>query len=460
VARSALAALAVLAASAGPAAADPLVGSLREGQAAFWPGAFVAGARVDDPSLCGLEGPCFSYRVRVLARHAKVLRAALDSADDSNGWGLRLLDPTGKEVASGSTYTLHGVAENFDVELWAHNPARGTWTVQVIPENVQSGDFQARAAVDPVTTAAAPAVHATSRKSRARRKLRARVTDMPPDLAADPPWHLTFRQPLPMVVVEGGNFTALAGAHNTDTSVAGQQTYGCLPEETAEQGAHRCLRFTSGFASLGPGKFEVYGSSTTPVAANGGPLYQVVYRSDGTSHSRPAGAFAFHKIHGHYHVLGIANFQLFAAHGPSTLTPAGTVLKEGFCLGNIKVFDWHSFSQAEIDPASVDNCEPAPQPDGSYRFYEGIANGWEDSYKWQTSGQFANFDNNPDGYYVLRVTVNPLHLLLESDAANPANDVAYTYFQVSGNDIRVIERGHGTDPWDPHKTVVDPVISH
>jgi hypothetical protein len=482
VAGSALAALAVLGASAGPASADPLVGSMGEGQSAFWAGAFVASARVDDPSLCGIEGPCFNYKVRVLAQHAKVLRAALDSADDSNGWGLRLLDPSGKEVSSGSTYTLHGVAENFDAEVWAHNPVPGTWTVQVIPENVQTGDFQARAAVDPTTTAPVPAaVHrSSSKKSRACRPKRARhhraricarrsrhrarpqthVNDMPPDLAADPPWHLTFRQPLPMAVVEGGNFTALAGAHNTDTTVAGQQTYGCLPEETVEQGAHRCLRFTSGFASLGPGKFEVYGSSTTPVATDGGPLYQVVYRSDGSSYSRRAGAFAFHKIHGHYHVLGIANFQLYAVHGPSTLAPAGTVLKEGFCLGNIKMFDWHAFSQAEIDPASVDNCEPAPQPDGTYRFYEGIANGWEDSYKWQTSGQFANFDNNPDGYYVLRVTVNPLHLLLESDAAHPANDVAYTYFQVTGNDVRVIERGHGADPWDPHKTVVDPVISH
>jgi hypothetical protein len=447
---AAVAASAMLWGSAGAASASPLVGSLHRGQATFWPGAFVAGARVDDPSTCGLEGPCFDYRVRVLAKHAKVLRAALDSADDSNGWGLRLLDPSGKEVSSGSTYTLHGVAENFDVEVWAHNPAPGTWTVQVIPQNVQSGDFQARAALDPTAPVA---------RHRSRR-LRRRVTAMPPDLAADPPWHLTFRQPLPMAVVEGGNLTALAGAHNTDTSVAGQQTYGCLPEETIEQGAHRCLRFTSGFASLGPGKFEVYGSSSTPVATNGGPLYQVVYRSDGSHYSRRAGAFVFHKVHGHYHVLGIANFQLYSVRGTSTLAPAGTVLKEGFCLGNIKVFDWHSFSQAEIDPASVDNCEPAPQPDGTYRFYEGIANGWEDSYKWQTSGQFANFDNNPDGYYVLRVTVNPLHLLRESDAAHPANDVAYTYFQVTGNDIRVIERGHGSDPWDPHKTVVDPVISH
>jgi hypothetical protein len=32
--------------------------------------------------------------------------------------------------------------------------------------------------------------------------------------------------------------------------------------------------------------------------------------------------------------------------------------------------------------------------------------------------------------------------------------------QITGNDVRVIERGRGTSPWDPHKTVVDPVITH
>jgi hypothetical protein len=286
------------------------------------------------------------------------------------------------------------------------------------------------------------------------------VHDTPPDLAADAPWHLTFDQPLPMVVVEGGNFTAMAGLHNTTTTIAGQQVYGCLPEETIEQGAHRCLRFTSGFASLGPGRFEVYGSSRTPVALAGGPLYQNVYRGDGSHYSRRAGEFAFHPYHAHYHVLGIAQFEVYRVAPPPAhaLVPAGTVLKEGFCLGDIKLFDWHSFAQSEINPGSIDNCEPAPQPDGSWRFYEGIDNGWEDSYKWQTSGQFADFSHNPDGYYVLRVTVNPLGHLLESDAGHDANNVAYTYFQVTGNDIHTIERGHGTDPWDPHKQVEHPVF--
>jgi hypothetical protein len=285
------------------------------------------------------------------------------------------------------------------------------------------------------------------------------VLDMPPDLAADPPWHVTFQQPLPMVVVEGGNFAALLGAHNTDTGVAGQPTYACLPEETIQQGAKRCLRFTSGFASLGPGPFEVYGSSDVPVAVNGGPLYQVVHRSDGSTFSRRAGSFIFHQIHAHYHVLGIAQFSFFRVEPDHTLVTAGKVLKEGFCLGNIKMFDWHSFGQSEIDPSSIDNCEPSLQPDGTYRFYEGIANGWEDSYKWQTSGQFSDFANDMDGYYVLRVTVNPFGYILEGDAGHDTNNVAYTYIQVVGNDVRVIERGHGYGPFDPNKTVVDPVIT-
>jgi Lysyl oxidase len=428
---------------AGDASATAVVGSLKIGESAFWNGAYVPSARVSDPSLCGIQGPCFDYKLDVLSAGAKSLRVAIDTTDDSNGWGIRLLDPSGNEAASGSTYTLGGIAENFDAEVFAHDPKPGEWTVQVIPTNVVEGSFIARAALR--------AVPKPKPKTSA-------VVDVPPDLQPDPPWHLTFDQPPPMVVTEGGNYTALLGIHNPTMQIGGVPIYQCLPEETREQGGTKCLRFTSGFASVGPGKFEVYGSSDAPVAADGGPLYQVVYRSDGSSYARPAGRFEFHRIHMHYHVLGIAQFVLYKVD-PAThrLTTAGKVLKEGFCLGNIKLFDWHSLDQDEVDPGSVDNCEPSPQPDGTWRFYEGIANGWEDAYKWSTSGQFVDFADQTDGYYVLRLTVNPEHLMLESDYAN---DTAYTYFQVVGHTVRVIERGHGTDPWDPRKTTVDPFMTH
>jgi hypothetical protein len=464
--------------AAGASAGTP-VATLRAGDSTFWAGAFVADGRVDDPGLCGIQGPCFDYPIRVSGEHAKVLRVAISSAEDSNGWGLRLIDPHGHVAATGSTYTTPIPAENFDVEVFTHDPAPGLWTAQVIAQNVHEGDFHARAAVqgDPVlaptaAVAAKPAKrhHKAKRKKaagkhRKRHKARHRhrahtragaALDMPPDLTADPPWHLTFEQPPPMVVVEGGNYTALAGVHNPTMQVAGQPIYECLAEETVEQHAKRCLRFTTGFASLGPGAFEVFGSSSSPVAVNGGQLYQVIHRSDGTTYSREAGRFAFHHIHMHYHVLGIAEFSFFRVGEGHAMTPAGKVLKEGFCLGNIKIYAWRSFEQAEIDPHSIDNCAPSVQPDGTYRFYEGMANGWEDAYKWQTSGQFIDFADNSDGFYVLRMLVNADRHLLETDYAN---DSAYAYMQVVGNHVRMIERGHGTDPWDPHKIVEDPVIS-
>jgi hypothetical protein len=466
------------------AAADQPVGSLTEGKAIFWNGAYVSNARVDDPSLCGTQGPCFNYPVLVTNDHAQVLRVALRTADDSNGWEVVVRNPSGMTVADATTYTLHGVAENFDLEAWVHQPAAGLWTIQVVPNNVQNGTFRMRAALDPVPVwpSSDPNMqrvksvrtartcttnkeghrttkHCVTRRARSTRSVRRTgVYDVPPDLAADAPWHLTFAQPTPMVVVESGNFLAIAGLHNTSATVADQPVYDCLPEETLQQNAHRCLRFTSGFASLGPGKFEVYGSSSTPVAVNGGPLYQNVYRSDGSHYSRPSGYFTFHQIHAHYHVLGIARFEIFPVLAPGKLGAPGDVLKEGFCLGDIKMYNWYSFAQSEISPSSVDNCEPTAQPDGTFRFYEGIDAGWEDSYKWQTSGQFVNFANSPDGLYVLRVTVNPYHYILEADSGHDTNNVAYTYFQVTGSDIHVLERGHGTDPWDPHKQVEDPVF--
>jgi hypothetical protein len=451
-----------MAAVAGAAAPGPrLVGVLHEGQRVFWSGVFVAKERVDDARMCGVQGRCFRYSVKVLSAHAKVLRVALRTPDDANGWEIVLYSPAGKEVASGSTYTLHGVAEDFDEELWARDPAPGSWTIEVVPENVVNGTFTMRAAVDPVEAwpPSDPALVTRHVGHGIRRVPRAGVYDLPPDLAADAPWHLTFDQPTPMVVVESGNYLSMLGLHNSNASVAGQQLYDCLPEETVEQGGHRCLRFTSGFSSLGPGPFEVYGDSgPSPVAPSGGPLYQDIYRSNGTHWSRRAGSFQFHLIHAHYHVLGIAQFQLFPVIRPGVLGKPQAVLKEGFCLGDIKMYDWYSFAQAPMGTQAQDNCEPSLQPDGTWRFYEGIDAGWEDSYKWQTSGQFVNFANNRDGYYVLRVTVNPYHFLLEADGKHDRNNVAYTYFRVSGDNIFQIERGHGMSPWDPHKQIENPVF--
>jgi hypothetical protein len=502
-----------------PSSAAELPSPLGIGDATFWDGGYVASAQISDPSFCGSAGSCFTYPLRVTAKGGKVLRVAVDSEDESNNWQLQLIDPSGIVVAGDVTYQSGGLGERNDVELFARNPVPGTWTVRVIPANVVAGTFVARAALDWV---APPPVHcivpalmgrtlAQSKRllvsancklgairilrrghwSRQRvvkqrpaagtvtdgrvrvavRPLRGRravaraaaagVGDLLPDIAPDPPWHVTFSQPLPQVVTEGGNLTALGGLHNPVAQLGGQAVYACLPEESTEQGGTRCLRFSSGVASLGPGLFEVFGSAGVPVAVAGGPLMQVIHRTDGTTRTRAAGLFSFHRVHAHYHVLDLAEFPLLKVVGADhALVPVGRGLKEGFCLGNLKLYSWSTFTAAPVDPNTIDNCEPSADPSGiaqlapdAWRFYEGIANGWEDVYMWATSGQFVDFGANPDGVYVLRMLINPAHKFLETDYANNA---AYTEFQVAGNTVRVLERGRGTDPWDPHKIVLGP----
>src|SRR5258707_14198225 len=83
------------------AGADQPVGSLRSGQSVFWTGPQVASARVDAPALCGTQGACYRYTVRVASGGAQVLRAALRTADDSNGWEVTIYDPSGIEAADG-----------------------------------------------------------------------------------------------------------------------------------------------------------------------------------------------------------------------------------------------------------------------------------------------------------------------------------------------------------------------
>ena len=58
-------------------------------------------------------------------------------------------------------------------------------------------------------------------KSGTHTQARKGIYDVPPDLAADAPWDLTFTQPLSMVgPLEGGNLAALAGIHGANSTVA------------------------------------------------------------------------------------------------------------------------------------------------------------------------------------------------------------------------------------------------
>ena len=56
-----------------------------------------------------------------------------------------------------------------------------------------------------------------------------------------------------------------------------------------------------------------------------------------------------------------------------------------------------------------------------------------------------------DGRYVLRLTADPVNGILES---TDSDNGSYTYVQVTGTAVRMLESGRGRDPWDRCKILV------
>ena len=422
--------VAVLGATAGFAVtseAVPPTISLGVGQTAFWDGGYVASADTTLPAdeACQVE-QCYQYPLHVVAG-AWRLRVAIDVPDRSNEFELDLIDPTGVQQASA---TNPGQSQ-FDMEVYALHPAAGTWTVRVVPQQVQNSAFRLRAKLERTATTYA------------------HKTMLLPTLQVTPPYEFTFIAPAnPLNVLA-------PDSANPPLSVAGEAPLSCTPDETAGIGptlvpannhVTRCLRFTTGPRDAGPGPFEI---DYDPAGADlgllsDGPAYQRIYYSDGTSFLRRAGVFQFHPVHAHYHYLGFLNFQLYHVGGERQLTPAGSGTKIGLCPADELFADWKTFNQSDAVSFTA-NCGYTP---GEASL--GLNTGWGDVYRWQRPGQYVDFSGDGDGYYLLRVTVNASHLVLTTPHDQ---NVGYAYIHVVGQHINIIERGQGNSPWDPGKKV-------
>jgi hypothetical protein len=457
------------------------------GESTFWQGPFAASARVPDPSLCGLLGRCWSWNVDV-APGSPRLRVAIGTLDATNDYLLQLFDPSGNLVSSDETTTSTlglFTSHRYAVEVFAPDPAPGVWQVRVVPVNVTSGDFRARAKLEGETAAAASVVHGAAkckkkrkkhgrhhkRKPCKRKKRKHGARGVPkaetgsgpllPNLEIDPPWDLTFKAPLPSIPPGPTHLSSVAttlGLHHVDGSLGGLNPSSCSPDESVDDpSATHCLRFSTGVPNFGAGPFTILGTIDPTDPVNGfvsGPLDQRITNADGTHTDVPAGSYEFHPVHFHFHVTHLAEFRLLKINGDDPSAPpteAAKGLKEGFCLENVKMASFDQFIQGVPNPDG--DC--LPQPQGTdLSFTEEITQGWEDVYDWETPGQYIDFGDNPNGLYMIQMKIN---LDGQFHETNLHDDVGYTYFRVDGNDIHVIERGRGSSPWDPGKVVLDPV---
>ncbi len=397
-----------------------LVGLLKTGDAAFWTGGYVADhvvtTQVPTSVACQVTH-CFTWTIR-LASVPTRFRLGLDTPSRESSFTVELIDSAGTTVGSATN------SNRFNIEMFVAKPAKGTYTVRVVPRDAAYARFRLRA------------------KSEGPLPAYKKKTELLPDLMATPPYEFGFTAPA----------NPLNGLYPPDTvnpplDVLGYHPISCAADESAEQGAKRCLRFTTGPRNAGAGPMDLayFPAEHELGVVNEGPVTQYVHYSDGSLKERPAGTFLFHKTHAHYHYQDILDYSIYKVGKGHALTKAGKGTKSGFSPADQLFADWFTFSQEEgqyIEGVSSSRSV------GASTF--GLSVGWGDVYRWQRPGQYVEFAGNGDGLYVVRSVVDIKNHVLES---NEHNNAGYAYIQVTGDSVRIIERGQGLSPWDPAKKV-------
>ena len=367
-----------------PAGGAPSI-SLEPGEARLWKGPHLEGG--SDTWTYEIDVSGAAYRLRI----------GLDHAEVGDAYSFEVFDPSG--TSRGIVTLGTGL---YSGEFAHGDPDEGTWRVEVRADNVTDSSFRMRAKLEarkpPLGTKKGPVL---------------------PNLQVLPPHEATFLMP----VTNGSQGDPPQGAPGDS----------CHPEERAQDGAVRCLRFAFGVRNTGRGPMHLFhsGPATQPH-----PLFQRVHRADGTHFDRDAGTAVWHETHGHYHHADAVAVELFEVtdRDKGTLESAGPRHNKGFAHRNELLREWRRFY---------------PTWEGDLGF--GLLPGWADIYEWDRPGNYVDFGLNGDGYYVVRMWADPVDGILES---NDRDNAGYTYFKVTGTDVELIEAGRGKHPWDRCKIVV------
>lgn len=200
-----------------------------------------------------------------------------------------------------------------------------------------------------------------------------------------------------------------------------------------QHGNRRSIRFSNAIYNRGAGPLEVRG-----VLNRGDEIVtvsQVIYHSDGSKEEHNAGEFVFHAVHDHWHWEGFSLYEVWSVRADGSLNAmVASSGKVGYCLRDIDPLNSAQILADEIDEEAIPR-RIGYGPCGWSR--QGLSVGWVDVYKAHTPGQFVNIGGLPDGVYVLKSTVDPDNILLESDINNNS---ALVYFILRGAQLTVLEQ--------------------
>ena len=162
-----------------------------------------------------------------------------------------------------------------------------------------------------------------------------------------------------------------------------------VQEGGVSAGTHKVIRFTVTTPNIGRGDVFV-----------GSPLAHMDPNGDGDFADQD-GMFEFASCHEHFHFQHYAEYKLIGADG--TVWKAA---KRGFCM-----LDTDPYNLKKGDGTwSYRNCGTS-EIDG----FQGISNGWADTYVFKLGGQYFVLDGGdgqpvvPAGVYTIQVEVNPAY---------------------------------------------------
>ena len=154
-------------------------------------------------------------------------------------------------------------------------------------------------------------------------------------------------------------------------------------------GTRTLLRFTVTTPNIGDADVFV-----------GSPVAHMDPNGDG-SYADQDGLFEFASCHGHFHFQHYATYRLIDAQGK-----VWKAAKRGFCM-----LDTDPFNVGTGDGTwNYRNCGTTVR-DG----FQGISDGWADTYVWKLGGQYFVLDGGdgqavvPPGNYFIEVEVNPAY---------------------------------------------------
>jgi len=195
---------------------------------------------------------------------------------------------------------------------------------------------------------------------------------------------------------------------------------------------HRVLRFTHTTWDAGAGPFEI--DPAYNAATGTATFTQAIYNSPSPGvwsldHTVPLSVTGVFHAPDDYQ-FPLTSFTLNTANSDGSPGPVvATSPKTDYCIvGDTFVGGVPNTPNQTFIPAT--NCGDPTKP-------LGWSVGWGDQYDQTDSGQPIDLTGVPDGTYVLHATVDPQHVLTES---NTSNDVTDTTLQISGNTVTVLSQ--------------------